>query len=131
MQLLNLPRVLIHMKNPTSIKALALLACLSAASQATAADFSSYSDTELFQMQDQVRYMSSEDREAYRSERQARMQTLSRDERISVRSDNGQGRYRKSYGAGNGQGSMARSRPRDGSGGGQGKRYGQGGGRRR
>ena len=117
------------MNTLNTIRTLALLACFSAASQAIATDFSSYSNEELFQARDQTRYMSSGDRDAYRDERQARMQTLSQEERISMGSS-GQGGYRSMYGSESGQGSMNGSQLRDGSGGGQGYRHGQGGGRR-
>ncbi len=119
------------MKNGIMIKILTLAAGLFVAGQILAVDFTSYSNEELFQMRDQARYMSSEDRDAYRSERQSRMQSMSQEERMSMRSDGSLGGYRSASGSANGQGSMTRSRLRDGSGGGQGKRYGQGGGRRR
>lgn len=118
------------MKISIPIRTLTLLACFTAVGQAAAADFGSYSNQELFQLQDQTRYMSSEDRDAYRSEKQVRMQNMSQEDRLSMRSDGSQGGYRSMSGSGNGQGSMTRSRVRDGSGGGQGKRHGQGGGRR-
>ncbi len=111
-----------------SIPFLVLAGGLFLAGPLAAQDFTAYSNQELFQMRDQVRYMDSSEREAYQAERQSRMQSMSQEERMSMRSDGTWGGYRSQAGNANGQGTMTRSRLRDGSGGGQGRRYGQGGG---
>ena len=106
---------------------LLLFALIGGSGQMVAADFTTYSNDDLFQMRDQTRYMDSKDRDAYQNERQSRMQSLSYDERLSMRSGDS-GQQRSMSGSENGKGSMKRTRKRDGSGGGQGNRYGQGGG---
>jgi len=92
-----------------------------------AEDFSSYSTEDLIQMRDQARYMSEEDRDAYRSERKSRMESMSQEERQAMRDGNASRRSRNMSGADQGQGTRTRSRLRDGSGGGSGKRHGGGG----
>ncbi len=92
-----------------------------------AEDFSNYSTEDLVQMRDQARYMSEEDKDAYRSERQSRMDSMSQEEREAMRDGNESGRSRNMSGSNQGQGTKTRSRLRDGSGGGSGKRHGGGG----
>lgn len=106
---------------------LLLFALIGGSGQMVAADFTTYSNDDLFQMRDQTRYMDSKDRDAYQNERQSRMQSLSYDERMNMRSGDSS-QQRSMSGAENGKGSMKRTRKRDGSGGGQGNKYGQGGG---
>ena len=52
-------------------------ALIGTSGQMAAADFTTYSNDDLFQMRDQTRYMDSKDRDAYQNERQSRMQSLS------------------------------------------------------
>ncbi len=91
-----------------------------------AEDFSSYSTDDLIQMRDQARYMSEEDKDAYRAERQSRMDAMSQEERQAMRNGNESGRSRNMSGADQGQGTRTRSRLRDGSGSGSGKHRGGG-----
>ncbi|EGW53380.1 hypothetical protein QQ73_03825 [Candidatus Endoriftia persephone str. Guaymas] len=119
------------------ITTLILSGLLPATGALAAEDYTQYSTPDLLQMGDEVRYMSEADRDAYRSERQSRMQSMSQEERQTMRSEMGtsSGGYRNMAGAEQGQGSMTRSRLRDGSGDGGGQRrgggFGGGGGRGR
>ncbi len=80
-----------------------------------ATDYQSYSLEDLNAMQGNMATASSEEREAFRSARQEKMQSLSPDERLSYQANNGKG-------SGNGNGSALRAR--DGSGSGSMNRYG-------
>ena len=114
--------------NAKSVAALFLASSLPFAA-ATAEDFTRYSTEDLLGMRAQTQYMSAEDRAAYKSERQSRMQSMTPEERQVARSNMGSSsRSRQMSGAGNGQGTKTRSRLRNGSGGGSGNRYGGGGG---
>ena len=118
------------MLRTTGCRILTLMTGLATAAALPAADFSAYSDRELFGMQDQTLYMGREERDAYRDERRSRMQALSLEERTSLRGDGGLEGRRYRSGSDNGHGDRTRRRLRDGSGGGQGRRYGKGGGGR-
>ena len=89
-----------------------------------AADYSSYTNEEMMQMQSQARDMSSQDRDAFRSEMQSRQRSMTTVERNQLREQNRSNGQGHRYGQGNGgeQG----NRSGQGSGGGQ----GQGGGGR-
>jgi len=107
--------------------ALAVALLMSLTASVAAEDYSSYSTEDLIQMRDQARYMSEEDKAAYRSERQSRMESMTQEERLAMRGDNESGKSRNMSGSDKGQGTKTRSRLRDGSGGGSGKRRGGGG----
>ena len=68
---------------------------------ATAADYSSMSTDELMDMRSEVRDMSTEDRDIFRTEMQTRVQSMSDDERVSFKQSRGQG-------SGNGNGKRHR-----------------------
>lgn len=87
-----------------------------------AVDYSSYTNEQMIQMRNEIQYMSDIELNAYRSEMQTRMQSMTSSEREQLRATSG---------SDSGKGSSTRSQLRDGSGGGQysGSRSG-GGGRR-
>ena len=112
---------------------------------AAAQDYSSMSTEDMVQLRSQVRYMSSNDRAAYRSELQSREQGMSRDEKNLYRNMNAPGgglgsdagkRQGKGKGSGDGSGNKYRG-SRSSSDGGYGSGYesrqgsGSGGGRGR
>lgn len=69
-----------------------------------AEDFSAYSNEELQQKRTEVRNMSEADREAFRSEMQTRMKSMSDEERAQFRSNAGGGGGGGGKGQGQGQG---------------------------
>lgn len=99
---------------------------LSISGISTAADYSAYSNEELFGMQDQVRALDNDSRNAYRTERQSRMQSMNQNQRQSYINMGASGRKnmermgQRNGGIGRGQGG--------GGGGGKQHRYGQGNG---
>lgn len=88
---------------------------------AVAADYSTMSTEEMVNMRSQVREMSTEDQNSFRTEMHSRSQTMSEDERASFQQMRGQG---------SGGGSGSQNRYGQGSGGSYGSGYGsrQGGG---
>ena len=76
---------------------------------AYAVDFTQYSNDELMGMKSEVRSWDSDKRDAFRTEMQSRMQSMSQEERQALK------------GSGGGQGKGSGQRLRDGSGMGQGR----------
>ncbi len=68
-----------------------------------AEDFSAYSNEELQQKRSEVRNMNEADREAYRSEMQTRMKSMSDEDRAQFRSNAGGGGKGKGQGGGSGR----------------------------
>lgn len=89
-----------------------------------AADYADVSTDELVEMRTQARDFSTEDRDAFRSEMQGRMQSMSTEERALYQEMNGN----RGQGQGDGTGKMKRYGQGSGDGSGQQHRYGQGSG---
>ena len=83
-----------------------IVAGITLSTSSVAEDFSAYSNEELQQKRSEVRNMSEADRAAYRSEIQARMKSMSDEERAQFRSNAGGGG--KGQGQGGGSGRMGR-----------------------
>ena len=116
----------------TKILALSVLMLgLFAAPAVADENFSQYSNDELMKMKSEARNWDQDKRDAYQSERQNRMKSMSREERQQMKgSGGGQKMERQMKNADRGQGEMERMQKRDGSGGGYGGSSGMSSGSR-